>query len=142
MPIPDPIRKHVLAGLSLGVLILAAVPSAHAQDVWPCRSLHEAAFLDEPDEVRDALAHGVDVECKDILGQTALVTAVNGASIESFNILISAGALVNVRTEYGNSLLQHTKRKFRSVDQQKGMEQYRDLYQSMIVRLQTAGAAN
>jgi len=136
------IRKYALTGLSLGVLIFAGAASVRGQDAWACESLHEAAFLDEPDEVRDALAHGVDVECKDVLGQTALVTAVNGASIGSFDVLISAGAEVNVRTEYGNSLLQHTKRKFRSVDQQKGMEQYRNLFQTMIVRLQTAGADN
>jgi len=142
VPISYRTRNYAVVGLNFSVFMFGALLTANAQDSLPCSLLHEAAFLDEPEQVRDALAHGVDVECRDVLGQTALVTAVNGASIESFNILISAGAQVNVRTEYGNSLLQHTKKKFRSVDQQKGMEQYRDLYQTMIARLQTAGAAN
>ena len=107
-----------------------------------CTLLHEAAFLDEPGEIQDLLNAGVDVECKDVLGHTAIVTAVNGASMDSFKVLLDAGAKTNVKTEWGNSLLQHTKRKFRSVDHQKGLEQYRDLYQSMIARLQTAGATN
>jgi len=126
----------------IAALICAfAATSAHAE-TWSCPQLHEAAFLDEPDEVREVLAHGVDVDCKDVLGHTALVTAVNGASMESFDVLMSSGAKVNVRTEFGQSLLQHTKKKFSSVDHKKGLEQYRALYQNMIARLQTAGAAN
>ena len=121
--------------------VLIDFKDAHA-DHLNCRQLHEAAFLDEPGEVRDALAHGIDVNCKDALGHTALVTAVNGASIESFNVLMKAGAKVNVLTEFGQSLLKHTEKKFRSVDHQKGLEQYRDLYEIMIARLQTAGATN
>jgi len=132
----------VILALSAALtLSAAAAQTAHA-DPWSCPQLHEAAFLDEPDEVRDALAHGVDVECKDILGHTALVTAVNGASLASFDVLLRSGAKVNVRTEFGQSLLQHTKKKFSSVDHQKGLEQYRALYKNMIARLQTAGAAN
>ncbi len=118
-----------------------AAGSSHAQQL-DCTLLHEAAFLDEPEEVRMLLADGTDVECKDVLGHTPLVTAVNGASIQAFLVLIRAGAEVNVRTEYGNSLLAYTKRKFSSVDHQKGLEQYRDLYRNMIARLQTAGATN
>lgn len=128
----------------LFTLIGASVflPFGAQADQLGCSLLHEAAFLDEPDEVSSLLAHGIDVNCKDVLGQTALVTAVNGASIDSFDILINAGARVNVRTEFGQSLLRHTKKKFRSVDHQKGLEQYRALYQTMIARLQTAGAMN
>jgi len=124
----------------LGAVVLIASPAR--ADTWSCPQLHEAVFLDEPDEVREVLAHGVDVNCKDVLGHTALVTAVNGASMASFDVLMQAGARVNVRTEFGQSLLQHTKKKFRSVDHQKGLEQYRVLYQTMIGQLQTAGAAN
>ncbi|MCW8915547.1 MAG: hypothetical protein OQK24_06800 [Magnetovibrio sp.] len=127
--------------LFIGFTYLSFATPANA-DEQNCTFLHEAAFLDEPREIEDLLASGVDINCTDMLGHTALVTAVNGASIDSFILLVQAGAKVNVRTEYGNSLLQHTKRKFRSVDQQTGLEQYRDLYKSMIARLQTAGAIN
>jgi len=143
----NPIPIRIVAMLRLCLIVIAIsvgmnAIGARAEHAWACQSLHDAAFLDEPDEVRDVLAHGVDVNCKDVLGQTALVTAVNGASLESFDVLILAGAQVNVHTEYGNSLLQHTKKKFRSVDHQKGLEQYRILFQTMIARLQTAGADN
>jgi len=129
--------------LVLSLTVSAFMPVlASAGDDITCTLLHEAAFLDEPDEVKDLLSRGVDVDCRDVLGQTALVTAVNGASLDSFNVLMKAGAQVNVRTEFGQSLLKHTKRKYRSVDHRKGLEQYRDLYQTMIARLQTAGAIN
>ena len=130
-----PVRTVVLSALLF-------LPTLAQADTWTCPQLHEAVFLDEPDEVRDVLAHGVDVDCKDVLGHTALVTAVNGASMASFDVLMNSGAKVDVRTEFGQSLLQHTKKKFSSVDHQKGLEQYRALYQNMIARLQTAGAAN
>lgn len=127
--------------LFFSVLVATLTPhGSKAATDWVCSQLHEAAFLDEPDEVREALAHGIDINCKDVLGQTALVTAVNGASIDSFEVLINAGARVNVRTEFGQSLLQHTQKKFRAVDQHRGLEQYRDLFQIMIARLQLAGA--
>lgn len=130
----------LIFSLGLSGLLFFGIP-AYAGHMT-CTELHEAAFLDEPDEIRDLLAHGIDVNCKDILGHTALVTAVNGASIDSFDVLMRAGAKVNVRTEFGQSLLKHTKKKFSSVDHQKGLEQYRALYQLMIARLQTAGATN
>lgn len=129
-----------ILGVLFGLLVIP--PMAALAGDWSCPQLHEAAFLDEPDEVREALAHGVDVDCRDVLGQTALVTAVNGASMASFDVLMKSGAKIDVRTEFGQSLLQHTKKKFTSVDHQKGLEQYRALYQNMIARLQTAGAAN
>lgn len=132
-------RSIVIAVVMVSVSMMPFFAKADHMD---CTSLHEAAFLDEPDEIRDLIAHGVDVNCRDTLGHTALVTAVNGASLDSFEVLMKAGALVNVRTEFGQSLLKHTKKKFRSVDHHKGLEQYRDLYQSMIARLQTAGATN
>ncbi len=134
-------KPLIMVGIFVGLVSLTLNTSAQAGE-QDCTYLHEAAFFDEPNEIKDLLAAGVDINCKDTLGHTALVTAVNGASIDSFLVLVQAGAKVNVRTEYGNSLLQHTKRKFRSVDQQTGLEQYRDLYQSMIARLQTAGATN
>ena len=134
--------RSSLAAVAAIFALSGAQNAAHADEVADCTLLHEAAFLDEPAEVQDLLSHGVNVECRDVLGQTPLVTAVNGASLDSFEILMRAGAKVNVRTEFGESLLKHTKKKFRSVDHHKGMEHYRDLYRTMIAQLQTAGATN
>jgi len=106
-----------------------------------CTALHEAAFLDEPDEARDLLAHGADVNCLDVLGQTPLITAVNGASMETFELLLASGAKVDVRTEFGQTLLMHTKKKHASFTTQAG-ENFRTVYSTMVVRLQGAGAAN
>lgn len=112
-----------------------------AGDPAVCPALHEAAFLDEPEEVRALLAAGADVNCLDVLGHTPLVTAVNGASMASFEILLSAGARVNVRTEFGQTLLAHTKTKYASFNETSGAK-FRKLYNSMIVRLENAGAVN
>ena len=131
--------KRAIYLFALSAIMVSSQVHSSDED---CTLLHEAAFLDEPGQIQDLLNAGVDVECKDVLGHTAIVTAVNGASMDSFKVLLDAGARTNVKTEWGNSLLQHTKRKFRSVDHQKGLEQYRDLYQSMIARLQTADATN
>lgn len=105
-----------------------------------CMALHEAAFLDEPGEISQLIDHGTNVECLDTLGQTPLVTAVNGASLESFDLLLRAGAKVNVRTEYGQSLLTHAEEKYASLNF-KGSASFRKLYQNMIVSLEAAGAS-
>jgi len=144
-PVLDKMRhvmpKAVLPTVVFAVAVAVGAASAQGRDrVWSCPQLHEAAFLDEPEEVRQVLAHGIDVNCTDVLGHTALVTAVNGASVHAFDILMLSGAQVNVRTEFGQSLLQMTRNKFSSVDRQKGMEQYRDLYKTMIAQLLSAGA--
>lgn len=104
-----------------------------------CTALHEAAFLDEPDELSELINHGTNLECLDVLGQTPLVTALNGASAQSFDMLLHAGAKVNVRTEYGQSLLTHAHEKYASLDFA-GAASFRSLYQNMIVSLEAAGA--
>lgn len=124
--------------LSLTVLCLSGAAPAGADN---CQALHEAAFLDEPHEARTLLAHGTDVNCLDVLGQTPLVTAVNGASIDTFDLLLSAGAKVDVRTEFGQTLLSHTKKKYASFSSRDGAT-IRSLYGVMIGRLENAGAAN
>lgn len=106
-----------------------------------CDALHEAAFLDEPDEIEGLLAHGVDLECRDVLGHTPLITAVNGGSLDSFSILLSAGARTDVRTEFGQTVLQHTKEKYASFTNPNA-QAFRDLYAKMVGQLQSAGAVN
>lgn len=123
-------------------LVWTVMPgAARAGHEGGCQALHNAAFLDEAQTVRDLIRHGVDINCLDMLGQTPLVTAVNGASMESFDILLKSGARTDVHTEYGQTLLQHTKKKYASFSIQGG-QAFRDLYDTMIARLQIAGAQN
>ena len=128
----------VTAGLIAGgSLAWAGHGAGYGND---CTALHEAAFLDEPDEARQLLAHGADVNCLDVLGHTPLVTAVNGASKETFEALLAAGARIDVRTEYGQTLLAHTKKKHASFTTAAG-KHYRALYGDMVVLLLRVGAA-
>lgn len=120
---------------------LAVLPATAHADHDSCIALHEAVFMDEPDHVRHLLKHGTDINCLDVLGQTPLVTAVNGASMGSFEVLMAAGANVDVRTEFGQTLLTHTKRKFASFDNAAGAR-FRALYGDMVARLERAGAHN
>lgn len=127
--------------LFAGLIAHVQVQAGHSQAGHPasCQELHDAAFLDEPQTVEDLISHGVNVDCLDALGQTPLVTAVNGGSADSLNVLIDAGARVDVRTEYGQSLLAQAKRKFEQVPKQGG-EVFRARYTAMITRLIQAGA--
>lgn len=122
---------------AVGFLTLGGAQAHHSS----CAALHEAAFLDEPDEIKGLLAHGADLECHDVLGHTPLITAVNGASLDSFTVLMSAGARTDVRTEFGQSLLQHTKEKYASFTNPNA-QGFRDLYARMVGQLQMAGAVN
>ncbi|MFC1673270.1 ankyrin repeat domain-containing protein [Pseudomonadota bacterium] len=125
------------AVFTVGFLSLGGAQAHHSS----CTALHEAAFLDEPDEIKGLLAHGAELECRDVLGHTPLITAVNGGSLDSFTVLLSAGARTNVRTEFGQTLLQHTKEKYASFTNPNA-QGFRDLYAQMVGRLQTAGAVN
>lgn len=104
-----------------------------------CSDLHAAAFLDEPRELQGLLRHGADINCLDALGQTPLITAVNGASYQCFKLLLDAGAKVNVKTEYGEPLLTHVRGKARSFDMDGG-ERLRAVFARMASNLETAGA--
>ena len=129
-------RLVILAILfNFPVLVMGGPAVAHHHP--SCAALHEAAFLDEAEEVRGLLAHGVDVECLDVLGHTPLVTAVNGASAGAFQVLMEAGARVDVRTEYGQSLLDHTKEKYAAFTSKSGLA-FRRLFGDMVARLETA----
>ena len=125
--------------VTAAIAFCALSSPAWAEHGGECAALHEAAFMDEPDEARDLLAHGVDVNCLDVLGQTPLITAVNGASLETFDLLLTAGAKVDVRTEFGQTLLAHIKKKYASFSAKDG-ERFRVLFNTMVVRLESAGA--
>lgn len=130
--------------LTAFVVLLTLIGSMVPDSIWgnrdaPCVALHEATFLDKPATVRDLLKTGTNVECLDVLGQTPLVTAVDSASMGAFDVLLKAGANVNVRTQYGLSLLAQTQKKYASFNPKSG-DEFRKLYQTMITRLKSAGA--
>lgn len=137
------LRASIRASMAMTAIVLTAgvapAQAGHIAHDDACTALHEAAFLDEPDEARDLLTHGADVNCLDVLGQTPLITAVNGASMATFDLLLAAGAKVDVRTEFGLSVLAHARKKSASFSTPDG-ENFRTLYSTIIARLQGAGA--
>ena len=120
--------------LSLGGIGMAF--PAHAVDSQ-CRLLHEAAFLDEPTEVEDLLDDGVHVNCLDQFYHTPLITAANGASIDSFRILIRAGAKTDVRDEWGLSPLERVLDKMEEYDMEGG-QVYQSIFRQMADMLRPA----
>lgn len=139
MPLRVTIRPAIATLSAVLALMIMNGPAKAGHD--DCVALHEAAFMDEPQDVRDLIRHGADINCLDVLGQTPLITAVNGASIDSFTILLDAGAKVDVRTEFGQTLLAHTKKKYASFNSTAG-RRFRALYGDMVARLERAGASN
>ena len=134
-------RRALFAVLAAGLLTSVSTGPARADHDDVCRALHEAAFMDDSEDVRALIQHGADINCLDVLGQTPLITAVNGASMDSFDILLKAGAKVDVRTEFGQTLLSHTKKKYASFSSE-AAKRLRTLYGDMVARLEQAGAQN
>lgn len=104
-----------------------------------CQELHAAAFLDEPLELQELIAHGTDLDCRDVINQTPLITATDGASFNSFSLLLANGANITARDEIGQTALDKALEKHAYFDM-KGGETYRELYQRMIDMLIAAGA--
>lgn len=106
-----------------------------------CRALHEAVFMDEPAEVMALIKKGVDVNCLDQLRHTPIITATTGASLESFVVLLKNGAKVNVKDEWGMTLIRRIQERMRSymVD---GGETYRRIFQRMADLVAEAEAVN
>ncbi len=105
-----------------------------------CQDLHAAAYMDEPAEIVQLIEHGTDMECRDAINQTPLITATDGASFSAFSILLARGADIHARDEIGQTALDKARDKLAFFDMQGG-EIYRDLYQHMIDMLISAGAA-
>lgn len=104
-----------------------------------CQDLHAAAYMDEPQELTELIEHGADLECRDAINQTPLITATEGASIAAFSILIGKGADIYARDEIGQTALDKAKDKLAFFDTPGG-ETYRQLYQRMIQMLIAAAA--
>ena len=133
-----PRTRIVFVFAVLALMAYGAPTQAHDDQ---CQELHAASFMDDPDVVQHLIEEGADINCLDVLGQTPLITAVNGASIDSFFVLLDNGAQVNVKTEFGNTLLQHTKAKHASF-KNPNARVFRNLYARMVAQLVIAGAVN
>ncbi len=122
-------------------LILAALPAPRdaGANHGGCNEVHAAAFLDEPAELSHLIAHGVDLNCRDVLFQTPLITATDGASLTIVKMLLKQGVHVNARDELGETALAKARRKQAFFDM-KGGETYHHLYRDMIALLVEAGA--
>ncbi len=99
-----------------------------------CQELHAAAYLDEPVKLVKLIEQGADMECRDSINQTPLITATDGASFEAFSILLGQGANINARDELGQTALDKARLKLSFFDM-RGGEMYRDLYRKMIEML-------
>jgi len=104
-----------------------------------CLELHAAAYMDEPGELIDSIRHGADIECRDAIYQTPLITATDGASFSVFSILLARGADIHARDEIGETALDKARKKLAFFDIQGG-EIYYDIYQRMIEMLIAASA--
>ena len=85
------------------------------------------------------LSHGADQNCRDEFNQTPLITATNGASLETMKMLLKQGANVNSRDEIGETALTKALQKM-TFFKMKGGENHRQLYKKMIGLLVQAGA--
>ena len=124
--------------LFLFALFLSAPLMAMAHHA-NCRDVHAAAYLDEPYEIAVLLSHGADQNCRDELNQAPLITATNGANLETVKLLLKKGVSINSRDEIGETALTKARLKLTFFDI-KGGETHRQLYQEMIGLPIQAGA--
>jgi hypothetical protein len=123
--------------LLLGGILLA--PESAQADHAHCSDIHAAAFMDEPGELSLLLRHGVDLNCRDNLHQTPLITATDGASLGIVKMLLAMNVAVNARDQVGETALAKARQKLAFFDMEGG-EGYRNLYLEMITLLERAGA--
>ena len=131
------INNRIVASLIFTGFCFAA--KAGMADHIDCSALHAAAFFDEPTELSALLHPGVDLDCRDTLKQTPLITATQGASLDVVKMLLERGVSVNARDEIGQTALLKARQKLAFFDMEGG-QKYRHLYQEMIDLLERAGA--
>ena len=132
------INNKIKLFLFLVALFLFAPVMAIAHHA-SCRGVHTAAYMDEPVELAVLLSHGADQNCRDKFHQTPLITATDGASLETVKFLLKQGVNVNSRDEIGETALTKARQKMAFFDM-KGGKNYRQLHQKMIDLLVQAGA--
>jgi len=122
--------------LVASVLMAFAVP-ANAHDM--CSEVHAAAYMDEPGELKSLIEAGADLNCRDSINQTPLITAVDGASIEIVAMLLDRGVKLNERDEFGETALVKARLK-NTFFKVQGGKTYQDIYLRIIHMLEDAGA--
>lgn len=132
-------KKIKYSATGLFLLGIFSSPIAAFGDHVDCSDLHAAAFFDEPSELSNLHHHGIDLNCRDVLLQTPLITATDGASLGIVKMLLKLGVAVNARNDIGETALAKARQKLEFFDM-KGGERFRDLYLEMIALLEQAGA--
>jgi len=74
-------------------------------DTEKAQALRDAANWCDTDTLRTLLEHGVDVNAKNIIGNTALMRAARKGYTEIMQILLAKGADVDIKSKYGNTAL-------------------------------------
>jgi len=121
-------------------LLAAALPGPARAIDGTCLALLEAAFLDEPDEVREILAAGIDVNCHDQDHQTALMIAAEGGSLASSRVLLEHGARADVRDDFGRTAMDRAVSRL-PYYRQPGGTKLRLVYEGVIRLLKNAGSS-
>ena len=67
--------------------------------------LNAAAFIDDPQDVAQLLADGANPDARNDHGQTALMAAASGGSVESAKILLAHGVDVKAKDLFGMTAL-------------------------------------
>ena len=129
----------VACGLLLAAAILLGLTRPAVAEIQSCRQLHDAVFLDEPDEVSEILESGVSVNCRNEIGQTPLMTSAEVGSLECLVVLLKRGAAVNLRDAFGETALAYAQKKVYRF-QKPDAAQLRRLFLAMVERLQRVGA--
>ncbi|MDH5749992.1 MAG: ankyrin repeat domain-containing protein [Rhodospirillales bacterium] len=125
----------ILAAANFFLFAVSSSASATPQD---CRDLHDAAFFDEPAEVRSLLQKGVDPDCRNETGQTPLFTAVEGGSLSSVGHLLLYNVKINVRDEFGETPLTRARSKSEFF-KRPGGERYLLIYKGVARLIELAG---
>lgn len=133
------VRISTLAAIATITIFVAYPTQAHD---WRCRALHEAVFMDEPAEVLTLIKRGVDVNCLDQLRHTPIITATTGASLESFSVLLRHGAKLNVKDEWGMTLISRIQENIRKYQEMQGGETYHRIFKRMSEMVATGDPVN
>jgi uncharacterized protein len=85
--------------------LLVATMSAHAAPGRAEEDFAIAVANDRASQVRDMLAHGMDPNTVDQIGEPVLVIAARAGNVATVDVLLAANANVNARSKFGDSAI-------------------------------------